>query len=141
MRTLIPQLVFGAIVTVAGAQVPAQAAAGQQTRSEAAFITGGVGADERERLKAVEKDFNLKLVFADPGGHLLAGAMVVVKDSSGKVVLQEPSGPVFLAKLPAGTYTVDTAFDDKKQTRKITVGKKLTSATVWFSDVAGIAMR
>jgi hypothetical protein len=67
--------------------------------------------------------------------------MVVVKDSSGKLVLHEPSGPVFLAKLPPGTYTVETALDGKKQTRKVTVrGNKLTTAHFQFREPADTDM-
>lgn len=136
MRMLIPQLVLGAIVAVSAAQMPTQAAAGQ-ARGEVAFVTGGVGADEREVLKQMENDFNLKLVFTQPDGHFISDVAVVVKDASGKRVLAEQSGPVFLAKLRPGTYTVESTFDGKTQIRKVTVGKKLTTAAFQFKDVAG----
>jgi hypothetical protein len=143
MRTLIQQLVFGAIVTLSVAQIPVQAAAKPQTRGDITYITGGVGADEREKLKQMEKDFNLKLVFAEPGGRLTSDVAVVVKDTSGKPVLTEPAaGPVFLAKLPPGTYVVETMYEGKKQTRKVTVGQKLRTAQFVFppSRATDVAM-
>jgi hypothetical protein len=135
MRTFIPQALIGAIVAVAAAQVPAQAAAQQQSRGEIVYITGGVGADERAQLTNVEKDFNLKLTFTDSGGHLLSDVRVVVKDAAGRPVLEELSGPIFLAKLPGGTYTVESYFNNSRQVRKITVGKKMTTASFQFRDV------
>lgn len=137
MFTLTRKLLFGAIVAVASAQLPVYAGAEQQTRGEIVYITGGIGADERDQLKKMEKEFNLKLLFTQPDGHMLSDAAVVVKDGSGQPVLAEQSGPIFLAKLPPGTYTVETAFGGKKQTRKVTVGKKLTTARFTFRDVTG----
>jgi hypothetical protein len=147
MLSLTRNLLFGAIVAVAAAQVPAAqppvyAGPELRTRGEIVYITGGIGADERDRLKKMEKEFNLRLLFTQPDGHLLSDASVVVKDASGQTVLAEQSGPIFLAKLPPGTYTVETAFDGKKQTRRVTVGKKLTTARFTFRDVTGdVALR
>ena len=120
----------------AATQVSAQAATAQQlSRAEIVYVTGGVGTDERALLKKMEKDFNLKLTFTDPAGHLLSDARIVVRDASGRPVLEEISGPIFLAKLPPGTYSVESDFNGSKQVRKVKVGDKMATARFQFRDV------
>ena len=71
------------------------------------YLTGGVGQDERICLQPVEKDYNLKLVFAVRSGQYLASPMITIQDQSGKDILHmRADGPWFLAKLPAGEYKV-----------------------------------
>ena len=136
MRTFIPLLLLGAIVAGAATQVSAQAATAQQlSRAEIVYVTGGVGTDERALLKKMEKDFNLKLTFTDPAGHLLSDARIVVRDASGRPVLEEISGPIFLAKLPPGTYSVESDFNGSKQVRKVKVGDKMATARFQFREI------
>jgi hypothetical protein len=72
------------------------------------FVSGGVGIDEREALRTMTKADNLALSFALQNKEYLGGANVVIKDQHGKAVLQTASdGPLFFAKLPAGTYTIE----------------------------------
>jgi hypothetical protein len=126
MRTFIRQLVFSAIVAVAAAQMPAHTAASPQTQGDVVYITGGIGADEREELKQLEKEFNLKLLFAQTDGALVSDVAVLVKTVSGKPVLTEQArGPLFLIKLPVGAYVIEATFEGKTQTRKVKAGKKL----------------
>src|SRR4051812_32261932 len=103
-------IVFGGMLALAAPQVPAQAAAAHKTASEIAYVTGGIGTDERQALNQMEKDFNLKLLFTEPDGHFISDTSVAIMNASGKRVLSEPAGPVFLAKLPPGTYTVESTF-------------------------------
>ena len=100
------------------------------------FTSGGVGADAVERLKAREKEFNLKLVFTLVEGNYLADVGVRVTDDSGKTVIEHVAdGPIFLAKMPAGTYTVTATYNGKTQTRKVTVGERLHTAYLrWSAD-------
>ncbi len=47
-----------------------------------------------------------------------------VRDARGTVVLdQADTGPVLLAMLPAGTYTVTATSEGREQVRKVQVGK------------------
>lgn len=71
------------------------------------YVSGGIGVDERATLRARGKEDNLKLTFALEDGHYLGDAAVLITDATGHKVLEALSqGPWFLAKLPAGTYTV-----------------------------------
>ncbi|MHB8494767.1 MAG: carboxypeptidase regulatory-like domain-containing protein [Casimicrobiaceae bacterium] len=84
------------------------------------YVTGGVGSDEVDRLKSMEGDFNLKLVFANTAGAYLSDVKVTIVDASGQVVLDATSeGPILMAKLPAGDYRVDASFDGHPESRKI----------------------
>jgi hypothetical protein len=126
--TSIRAVLLGLVLAFAAALAQVQAASVPQTKGEIVYVTGGVGADEREKLKAIEKDFNLKLILSLTDGAFIADVAVVIKDASGKVVLSEQAqGPIFMAKLPPGTYTVEATFEGKTEAHKVTVGKGLTT--------------
>jgi hypothetical protein len=100
------------------------------------YLTGGVGQDERICIDPLEKDYNLKLVFALRSGQYLASPMITVQDSNGKDVLQMRSdGPWFLAKLPAGEYKVIVSRNGyQTEIKHIKVGQKLDTAEfLWKS--------
>jgi hypothetical protein len=92
----------------AGAQERPRDAAAPVTYEGVPYVTGGIGRDERERLLAVSRDYNLKLVFAvKQSTAFLSDVHVVVQDEGGKTVLDATSsGPWFFARLPAGKYKV-----------------------------------
>lgn len=126
-------LMAAIIVTLAMAQdTPEKVVA----HNGVSFISGGVGVDSQERLKAREKEFNLKLVFTIVEGNYLADVGVTVKNAAGKPVIEQfADGPIFMAKLPAGTYSVSVVDDGKGQTRKIAVrdGRLRTEYFRWPS--------
>jgi len=89
---------------------------------EISFVSGGVGKPEREQLGALEKDFNLKLVFSAADGKYVANVKIVVSDAKGRKLLEHVAdGPFFMARMPAGEYSVAATFAGKTQTRKIGV--------------------
>jgi hypothetical protein len=95
-------------------------------RNGVSYVSGGVGVDSEERLKAREKEFNLKLVFSLVEGNYLADVGVTIKDGAGKTVIEHVAdGPFFMARLPAGNYVVMATYEGKAQTRKIRVGNQL----------------
>ena len=85
-------------------------------------MTGGAGSDAVNLLKSIEKDFNLKLVFAATSGAYVGDVRVTIVDTGSRVVLDVTSeGPLLMANLAAGAYQVNATFDGRLQTRKITV--------------------
>lgn len=95
------------------------------TQNGVPYLSGGVGDDSVERIQARAKDFNLKLLFTFVEGNYLADVGVTIRDSGGKTLVDQVSdGPFFLAKLPAGSYTVAVTNNGKTQTRKVHVGAK-----------------
>jgi hypothetical protein len=75
---------------------------------DATVLTGGIGGREREQLLDVAPRYELVASFARHGdGAMLSNVDVTVTSES----LKEPieittDGPLFLASLPAGRYTV-----------------------------------
>lgn len=122
------------IAVLGTAQAPAQE--NVVTQNNVSFVSGGVGVDSEERLKAREKEFNLKLVFTLIEGNYLADVSVRIADTAGKTVIEHVAdGPFFMAKLPAGAYMLTASYGDKTQTRKIMVGKGLrTEYLRWPSN-------
>jgi hypothetical protein len=89
------------------------------------YVTGGVGSEAINLLKSMEKDFNLKLVFANTSGAYLSDVKVTIFDASGQVVLDATSeGPLLMAKLPVGGYRVYATLGGHPETRRITVAAK-----------------
>ncbi|MBI4204473.1 MAG: T9SS type A sorting domain-containing protein [Betaproteobacteria bacterium] len=107
-------------------------------RGSVSFVSGGVGIDSEAQLKAREKEFNLKLVFTLVEGNYLADVGVRITDAAGKMVIEHVAdGPLFLAKVPSGAYTVTATYSGKTQTRKVKVGDRLhTEYLRWPSDPA-----
>lgn len=90
------------------------------------YVSGGVGIEEREAMKAFQKDYNLKLVFALRTGEYLSNVKVVIKDEEGRALLSADSnGPWFMARLPEGLYTLEVSFGDSKFTKQVSVGRGL----------------
>jgi hypothetical protein len=72
------------------------------------YVSGGFGLEERAKLRAIGKTDNLELSFALQNKEYLGGAEILIKNRNGKEVLEATSdGPLFFAKLPEGTYTVE----------------------------------
>ena len=88
------------------------------------YICGGIGIDERNYLKSIGKNYDLKLEFAVKTGQYISDVSVMIKDSNGKTVLEATSdGPWLYAKLPAGKYQIKATILDKTRQQTVTIGK------------------
>jgi hypothetical protein len=86
------------------------------------YVSGGAGFDERAELLAKEKEYNLKIVVAETNGDYLAGVQIVIESAKKEQVLDATmDGPILLAKLPPGTYTIRATSNDQKLTRTVTI--------------------
>src|SRR3990167_7162022 len=101
----------------------AQSAQNQiMTSGQVTFASGGVGEDSLQRMEALSKDFNLKVIFALKAGNYLADVAVVISDARGAKVLETVSeGPWFLAKLPPGKYQFTATYESESFTRATTI--------------------
>lgn len=101
-----------------------------QKQGEVTFISGGVGSDEQAAIQAVRGDYNLNLLFSAKGtGEYLSDAKVNIADSTGNPVLDTVAeGPMLLAKLKPGNYTVTAELDGKVSHKKAKIGNKGRSA-------------
>lgn len=76
-------------------------------RGDVAYVSGGIGSASQARTKALGRDMNLQMVFAQRDGSYLADVDVAVADERGNELLDvDSSGPLLYAQLPPGQYEV-----------------------------------
>ena len=98
-----------------------------------AYMTGGVGVDERADMARTARDFNLKLVFAEPSKPYLADVRVEIRDKSGtKLIDTSSDGPWFFARLPEGQYQVTVDHAGKKEEKTVDTGTSLQTLTFFW---------
>lgn len=109
----------------AGSVTSARAAERMVVQGNVTYISGGVGVHEQEQLDGRAGEFNLKLVFTLVEGNYLADIGVLVSDAKGRrIVEHQAGGPYFMAKLPAGQYSVTATYDGRALTRKVSLGAR-----------------
>jgi hypothetical protein len=90
--------------------------------ADVAYVSGGAGVDEREALLTQEKDYSLKIVTAETSGDYLAGVQVVIESAKKQRLLETTmDGPILLAKLAPGTYTIRATSGEKTLTKTVTI--------------------
>jgi hypothetical protein len=115
MDRRIPLLVAAAVVVLTFAT--------EARAADVPYVSGGIGFEGREEMQAAEKDHNLKVVAAEKNGDYLAEVNVVIESAKKERMLDATmDGPILLAKLPPGTYTVKATFEGQTQSRTVTVG-------------------
>lgn len=110
------------------AALPVTAATVPQPKMEhgITYVSGGIGRDEADAMKAQAKHYPLSLVFsAGKRNEYLSDIPVTIKDRSGKTVLDTvSSGPIMLVKLPAGEYRVVATMHGKTLQHSVAVKAK-----------------
>jgi hypothetical protein len=104
------------------------------------YVSGGIGQEERNALRAVAKDYNLRLAFATEGrGAYLAGARVRIENLDGGVILDtRAEGPLFFARLPKGRYRVLATHDAGKVSQEVDLTKRDADLVLrWKVPVGG----
>lgn len=100
-------------------------AAGPQTLP---FVNGGITQDEADLLRQEAQRYPLEITMArrspDVFGRneFVADAQLRVVDSAGRVVVERNAGPIFLADLPNGTYTVEASWNGETKTERVRLG-------------------
>jgi hypothetical protein len=117
---------LAAAALLAVALVPTAASARSEEVTTApsgvTFVSGGISSDAVDRLRSMERDFNLKMVFALGSGEYLSDVKVEVVDSSNRVVLDAlTEGPWLLARLPPGSYQVKASYGRATERRVVAV--------------------
>jgi hypothetical protein len=113
-----------------GLAVPAPAA-------DVPYISGGIGGAEREELAAKERDYNVKIVTAMKSGEYLSGVVVVIESATKEPMLETTmAGPILLAKLPPGSYTIRATAGRATLTRTATTeAQSLKQVDLRWDDV------
>lgn len=117
---------FAAQMTLAGlSSAQSGALPAEKKQGEVSYLSGGIGLDESEAIKRIAAQYPLELVFASgtaSPGEYLADVHVTIKDRQGNAVLDTTSsGPFLLAKLSAGSYTIDAQARGQTQTRVVQI--------------------
>ena len=90
------------------------------------YITGGVGTSEQQQVNAFAQDhnYNLKLVFTLDAGNYLADVDVVLRNQRGETLVHDVAdGPMLVAKVPQGTYTVTASYNGATRSQTVRVGQ------------------
>jgi hypothetical protein len=99
-----------------------------------AYMTGGVGTDERKIMQSWGGDYNVKLAFAEMSGVYLSDVELWIEKDGRAMVHATSNGPWFYIKLPPGEYTVEATYEDEtKQIRNLQVaeGHRVTQLLHW----------
>lgn len=118
---------------------PAVAFAASPTVSNVPFINGGITKDEADAMRQQASRYPLEVTLARRGeapgrNEFVADARLRVVDVNGRVVLERnDTGPIFLASLPDGTYTVEASYNGSAKSQRVELaGGRHTQVTfVW----------
>ncbi|HUJ01825.1 MAG TPA: hypothetical protein VLY46_16405 [Usitatibacter sp.] len=107
----------------------------EQHQGNITYMSGGIGLSESHAMRREASQFPLELLFVSRHGKrddYLADMPVTIRDAQGDTVFQGRSdGPYFLAKLPAGRYTVISTDHGRRVTRHVTVKRHGTQRVVF----------
>jgi hypothetical protein len=104
-------------------QPPSPPALQAQQQGNITFVSGGAGDEDRDALKQVESQYNLRLLFAARNGEYLANVAVTLSDARGNAVLDTiAEGPIFYARVPPGRYRLTVTSNGQSQSRNISMG-------------------
>jgi hypothetical protein len=85
-------------------------------------ISGGIGSGEREELRTKEPDYNIKIITAMTSGDYLSGVVIVIESVTKEPVLETTmTGPILLAKLPPGSYTIKATTHSRTLTQTVAI--------------------
>jgi hypothetical protein len=121
IATAVAGLVFASSLAAQTYNAPRERAQGTVS-----YVTGGIGSDEAQAMRAAAADYPLTLELAAAAGardEYISGAEVSIRDGRGASVLEaRTDGPFLLARLPAGSYTVDVDWNGVHKTKSVDVG-------------------
>jgi hypothetical protein len=108
-----------------------------QQQNGVSYINGGVGHDEQNAMRALRADYNLQLTFATrQTGAYRSDVQLDILDAKGAGVLSVANtGPMFFARLPAGTYRISASAEGKTFKRTVRLGNGAKEMTLhWEND-------
>jgi hypothetical protein len=118
--------------------VRAQLAVEPRTENGVTFVSGGVGDEGVQQIRQIEKEYDLRLLFAVQGsGEYLSGVYVKILDKNGNALVDTKSdGPYFLAKLSPGKYDVIAESRGKSIEKRveITHGHAVSQSLYWPAE-------
>jgi hypothetical protein len=108
----------------------------ERSQGSVTYVSGGIGKDESDAMKQAASRYSLSIEMSSPAGtraQFVADVKIDIRDQRGASVLSTTSdGPILLANLPPGRYTVSASKNGPPQQRNVVVGSG-TRARVSFS--------
>jgi hypothetical protein len=117
--------VLGTIMAATGTAL----AAGGSLVGKQPFVNGGITSDEADVMRQEATHYPLEITLARRGetpgyNDFVAGAQLRVVDSAGRVVVdRSDAGPIFLADLPPGSYTIEATYSGHTKTDHVQVSE------------------
>lgn len=101
-------------------------------QNEIAYVSGGIGRDERDVMHAMARRFNVRLnVVSDKTGEALSDVDVSVADDRGRLRLRvRTEGPLLYMRLPNGHYQITAAYRGAMHTLDLQAGTQPVDAVV-----------
>lgn len=127
--------ILAAALHVTAAHAEDMAAVPVQRQGDVAYVSGGIGDEERTALKTMRSDYNLRVTSADNTGHFSGDTRLIVSDAQNNKVLDTSGGPLFYVNLPDGRYRVEAYNEDgsrKTQAVNISNGKTANVQFRWL---------
>ena len=133
-RHLLAPLFMLSLLSACYAQLPKV-----QTQGNITYISGGIGEDEAEAMKAESKSWPLSIEFSE---HLVSQDLWVAQvylrilDSKGKTLFDTTvDGPIFLGKVPPGNYELLATYQEvtKRRVIEIKQGQHIKESFNWQS--------
>ena len=120
---------FLLIISFMATRAQAQDAPVVKQLGTVSYISGGITGDERDTMKPLARDYNLKMDFALTVGDYLSDVKVRIRDGKGQVVLDmEVDGPWLYVQLPAGKYKVSAEYEGKQIEKSVTIAPKRSAS-------------
>ena len=109
-----------------------------ETKQGFSYISGGIGAEEREQMEKWAKAYNLELSFAVKTGQYLSDVSLTIEDEKGNAIVTTiAQGPWFYIQLPPGRYTVKATFEGQaKEIRDLQLSKDHHVSRVMHWDLS-----
>ncbi len=118
-------------------QTPSTPALQTQQQGNITFVSGGASGDDRDALKQIESQYNLRLMFAARNGDYLANIAVTLSDARGNAVLDTiAEGPLFYAHVPPGRYRLTVSSQGQSQNRDLTIGNGATRQDFYWASAS-----
>lgn len=91
-----------------------------QVQSGVRFLSGGLGEGERDRLRALDDDYNVRVALTNAEGAYLHAVDVVVEGKDGRKLVETTTrGPIFLAQLDPGRYLLRASAEGRTTERRV----------------------
>ena len=84
-------------------------------------------------MRYLDKDYNLKFIFALKSGHYLTDVLLTISNSRQEQIFSMKSkGPWFYVNVPEGEYEVTAVYGDQAQKKEINAGKACQSFSFYW---------